>query len=250
MRFLVVDDYESLSRRAALMLAGHVVVNPSVVLGLATGDSPLGMYRELVKLHRDYGLDFSNVRTFNLDEYCGLSPSHSQSYAHYMRQNFFAGVDLRPENTHLLDGVAPDQFAECIRYEDEIKQAGGIDFQVLGIGRNGHIAFNEPGDHFQVRTGVFELAEATREANARFFERGDTVPTRALSVGIGTIMKAREILLVASGVEKAHALAASIFSPIDPALPASILKIHPNFTLLVDRAAARDLTERDLSAYQ
>ncbi|MBI3892222.1 MAG: glucosamine-6-phosphate deaminase, partial [Candidatus Wallbacteria bacterium] len=175
MKFQVVEDYESLSRRVALMVAGHIVVNPSVVLGLATGDSPLGMYRELATLHRAYGLDFDRVTTFNLDEYCGLSPSHPQSYAHYMRHNLFSHVDLRPEHTHLLDGVAPDQFAECIRYEEEIKQAGGIDLQILGIGRNGHIAFNEPGDHFQVRTGVFDLAEATRETNARFFDRGETV---------------------------------------------------------------------------
>ncbi|MBI4872544.1 MAG: glucosamine-6-phosphate deaminase [Candidatus Riflebacteria bacterium] len=250
MKFVIVDGYDQLSRHAALMAAGQIAVNPSVVLGLATGESPLGLYRELVKLHREYGLDFQRVRTFNLDEYCGLPPSHPQSYAHYMRMHLFENVNLQSSNAHLLDGVAPDQHGECIRYEEEIKSAGGIDFQILGIGKNGHIAFNEPGDSFQVRTGVFSLSEATREANSRFFESGDSVPSHALSVGIGTIMKAREILMIASGSEKAYAVAASIFSPIDPRLPASILKIHPRFTLLVDRAAARDLLGKDLSAYQ
>jgi glucosamine-6-phosphate deaminase len=250
MKFVFVDGYDQLGRHAALMVAGRIVVNPQVVLGLATGDSPVGLYREMVRLHREYGLDFSQVRTFNLDEYAGLAPSHPQSYAHYMSSHLFGHVNLQSQNTHLLDGVAPNQHGECIRYEEEIKLAGGIDFQVLGIGKNGHIAFNEPGDSFQVRTGIFELSDSTREANSRFFESGESVPSHALSVGIGTIMKAREILMIVSGSEKAAAVASAVFAPIDPKLPASILKIHPNFTLLADRAAARDLLTRDLSAYQ
>lgn len=240
-KVIVVKDYEELSLRAARHIAKALRAKPNLVLGLATGSTPEGCYRELVRLHQEEGLDFSQVVTFNLDEYLGLPPEHEQSYHYYMRKKLFDHINIRPENTHIPDGLAEDPEAYCQEYEAMIRAAGGIDLQLLGIGRNGHIGFNEPGSPFDSRTRVVKLTETTRRDNARFFRSLEEVPIHAVTMGLATIMEAREILLLASGASKAEAVARAVKGPKTTELPASILQDHANCTFIVDEAAAEGL---------
>ena len=241
MRILSSRDYDQMSRRAAYVVAGQVLSKPRSVLGLATGETPLGLYRELVRFFQEGDLDFSDVVTFNLDEYLGLPRHDPHSYAWYMEEHLFRFVNVAPERRHIPDGTAADPGAECLRYERTLEAAGGGDLQILGLGRDGHIGFNEPDVKFEKGTHVVELAESTIQANARFFPSPDQVPTRALSMGIKTIMSAKRILLLASGKEKADAIAAAVRGPVTPDLPASVLQLHPDATFVVDAAAASNL---------
>ena len=240
MKVVVVANFDSMSAEVAKIVYGQIGKKPHSVLGLATGSSPLGVYKLLVEYHK-MGTDFSKVTTFNLDEYVGLRPDHPQSYRWYMEENFFSKVNIKKEQTFIPNGVAEDLEAECLRYEDLIKQAGGIDLQLLGIGSNGHIGFNEPGSEFGTITRVVDLAESTIKDNSRFFESIDEVPTQAISMGIKTIMQAKEIILMASGGSKADAIYAAVYGPVTTEVPASVLQLHPAATLVVDQAAASKL---------
>ena len=207
------------------------------MLGLATGSTPVGMYRQLVNWYEKGDIDFSQVHTVNLDEYLGLAPDHDQSYRYFMQQNLFDHINVRPENTNVPNGLASDPEAECRRYNEVIAGLGGIDLQVLGMGHNGHIGFNEPEEAFELETHVVDLTERTIEANARFFASKDEVPKRAITMGIKSIMQARQILVVVSGEDKAEIVKKAFFAPVVPQVPASILQMHPNVVLCGDKAA-------------
>ena len=237
MKIYVTEDYQSMSRKAANILSAQVILNPTCVLGLATGSSPVGMYKQLIEWYKRGDVDFSEVRTVNLDEYVGLAPDHDQSYRYFMQSNFFDHINIKPENTNLPNGQAADLAAECKRYNQVIHSQGGIDMQLLGMGHNGHIGFNEPGDTFDLETHVVDLTERTIEANARFFATPNEVPRQALTMGIKTIMQARRILVVVSGQDKADAVKAALTGPVTPKVPASILQLHPNVMLVADKAA-------------
>ena len=241
MRLVVVRDYEELSREAARWVARRLLERPGLVLALPTGDTPIGMYRELVHLHREGLLDFSRAITFNLDEYLGLPPDHPQGFASYMRIHLWEQVNLRPGACHIPKSLPEDPEAECLRYEGLIEKAGGIDLAVLGLGANGHIAFNEPGTPFESTTHVAELSLETREAEAAAFGGIGKVPERAITMGIRTIMNARGILLLVSGEEKAGVFSRALTGPITPEVPASVLQLHPRLTVLADAAAAGSL---------
>ena len=243
MRIYREKDYNAMSRRAAAVIAAQIVSKPDCVLGLATGSSPVGAYQQLVKWYEQGDLSFAEVRSVNLDEYYGLSPDHDQSYRYFMQSNLFDHVDIAPENTNVPDGLAKDPTAECLRYERKAAELGYADLQLLGLGRNGHIGFNEPCDCFPVATHLVDLTESTIEANARFFASADDVPKQALTMGVGTIMKARKILIVASGADKADAVWKAFAGPITPEVPASILQLHPDVTLVAHEAALSKLTE-------
>lgn len=238
MRVVVCKDYEEMSKRAANIVSGQIFVKPDSVLGLATGSTPLLMYKELIRMHREEGLDFSEVSTFNLDEYIGLAASDVNSYHHYMFENFFNQINIKKENIHIPDGMAENIEEECLNYEKKIKDAGGIDLQVLGIGNNGHIGFNEPDVKFEATTHMVKLDEETIRANARFFENIDSMPKFAISMGIKTIMHAKKILLLASGRNKAEALSNALYGGIKPETPASILQLHQDVTVVVDGECA------------
>lgn len=227
---------------AARIIAALVREKPAAVLGLATGSTPLGTYRELVRLHREEALDFSGVTTFNLDEYVGLSPEHPQSYHAFMQEHFFRHVNVRPERIHIPCGQAQDVAAECARYEAAILHAGGVDLQLLGIGTDGHIGFNEPSSSLASRTRIKTLTDQTRRDNARFFG-GELahVPMHCITMGIGTIMSARQVLLLASGANKAQAVAGAVEGPITAMNPASVLQMHPVAKAILDEAAAAKL---------
>lgn len=237
MKIYVTEDYQTMSRKAANILSAQVILNPTSVLGLATGSTPVGMYKQLIDWYKKGDLDFSQVRTVNLDEYVGLAPDHDQSYRYFMQTNFFDHINISPENTNLPNGQAADLAAECQRYNEVIRSQGGIDVQLLGMGHNGHIGFNEPGDAFELETHVVDLTERTIEANARFFASPNEVPRQALTMGIKTIMQARQILVVVSGEDKADAVKAALTGPVTPKVPASILQMHPNVVLVADKAA-------------
>ena len=243
MELVIVDSYREMSLLVADKITALVRRKPTAVLGLATGSTPLGLYEELVRRHREEGLDFSQVTTFNLDEYWGLAADHPASYHYFMQQNLFAHINVRPEAIHIPSGVAANIEEECARYEAAIRQAGGIDLQILGIGRNGHIGFNEPGTPFDSRTHIVDLAEDTRRANARFFNSIDEVPRHAVTMGIATIVEAREILLLASGAEKAWAVAQTLEGEVTPAVPASVLQKHPRAIVVADRVAAAQVNK-------
>ncbi|MFQ5631556.1 MAG: glucosamine-6-phosphate deaminase, partial [bacterium] len=215
---------------------------PNCVLGFATGSTPLGLYGELIRVHRHEGLDFSKVTTFNLDEYVGLPPEHSQSYHYFMRENLFKHINVDPRFVHIPMGMAVDIEGHCIWYEKQIEKAGGIDLQSLGIGANGHIAFNEPGSSLGSRTRIKTLTGTTREANARFFKDPKEVPTQAITMGVGTIMDAKTLLLIATGEAKAHAIQATCEGPITARWPATIVQMHRLATVIVDKTAASKLT--------
>jgi len=237
-----VKDYDELSKRAAEIIRDAIKNKPNLVLGLATGSTPVGCYRELVRMHKEEGLDFSNVVTFNIDEYARLPPTHPQSYRYFMDENLFNHVNIRMENIHVPDGLSGTPQRACKEFEEAIKKSYGIDLQLLGIGTNGHIAFNEPGSPFNSRTRIVTISEETRTNNARFFRSIDEVPRHAISVGIGTIMEMRKIVLLASGAGKADAVAKSVEGTITTDVPASILQKHPDCTFIIDEAAASKLT--------
>ncbi len=234
----VFDNERQVAQAGAALIATQLLDEPESVLGFATGSTPLGVYAELVRLYEEGVISFGDATTFNLDEYYGISRDHNQSYYYFMMENLFSKVNLPVENIHLPNGDAEDPTEECHAYEEAIAEAGGVDLQLLGIGRNGHIGFNEPGAVFERATHLVDLTEDTIEANARFFEAAADVPRQALSMGIGTIMDAYKILLVATGRNKAEAVRDMIQGNIDPQCQASILQVHPNVTVLLDKEAA------------
>ena len=236
-----------MSLRAARIMAAEVVRKPECVLGLATGSTPVGAYRQLSQWNQEGQLSFREVRTVNLDEYKGLEPTHDQSYRYFMQVNFFDHLDILRENTHVPNGMAADADAECKRYDELIRSLGYADLQLLGIGHNGHIGFNEPGSAFVAPTHVVDLTERTIEANSRFFASADDVPRQAMTMGIGCIMAARRILMVVSGEDKAQAIYDAFCGPIDPKCPASILQLHPDVVLVGDKAALHKLVEAGVS---
>lgn len=241
MRIIVTKDYENMSKKAAAIIAAQVAEKPDCVLGLATGSTPIGTYKNLVEWYDNGSLDFSQVRTVNLDEYRGLPRDNDQSYYYFMHDNLFNHVNIDEANTNVPDGTNPDADAECARYEALIASYGGQDLQLLGLGHNGHIGFNEPAQEFDKTTHCVDLQESTIEANKRFFASADDVPKQAYTMGIGTIMKAKKILVVANGEGKADIVAKAFFGPVTPEVPASILQFHPNVTIVVDEAAASKL---------
>ena len=241
MKIIKVDNYSEMSRKAANILASQITLKSNSVLGLATGDTPLGMYKELVNLYKKKELDFSEVKTFNLDEYYGLSIKNSQSYYYFMMNNLFNHINILPENINIPNGNTENIDKECIIYENKITEAGGIDIQVLGIGVNGHIGFNEPDVNFEAKTHLVTLDKMTIESNSRFFNNKNEVPTKAISMGIGTIMSAKKILLLAGGESKADIIARAVSGKITPEVPASILQLHQDVTIIVDKDAAAKL---------
>lgn len=226
-----------MSRKAANIISAQVIMKPDCVLGLATGSTPIGLYQQLVAWYEKGDLDFSEVRTVNLDEYKGLSRENNQSYYYFMHHNLFDHVNLPAENSHLPNGMEPDSDKECRRYSELIRSMGGVDLQLLGIGHNGHIGFNEPGDAFDNDVHCVNLTQSTIEANKRFFASADDVPKQAYTMGIKTIMQAKKILIVASGEDKADIVRDAFFGPITPKVPASVLQLHNDVTLVADEAA-------------
>ncbi len=235
-------DYNAICKEGARIVAELVRKKPDCVLGFATGSSPLGLYQELIRMHREEGLDFSKVTTFNLDEYVGLPPDHDQSYHFFMWENLFKHINVDPRYVHVPAGMADDVEEHCEWYEKRIEEAGGLDLQILGIGGNGHIAFNEPGSSLGSRTRIKTLTEKTRQDNARFFESIDQVPKYAITMGIGTIMDARKLILLASGKNKAQAIKDTLEGPISAMVPATIVQMHRHAALLIDEDAAGMLT--------
>lgn len=242
MNIIVCNDKKEFDQKAAQILASQIQNKPDSVLGLATGGTPVGMYQELIKMYENKELSFEQVKTFNLDEYVGLDKDHPQSYHAYMYENLFNHVDIKKENVNLPDGRAEDLEQECAAYEQKIKEAGGIDLQVLGIGHNGHIGFNEPNTPFQAVTHVVDLDERTIQANSRFFDSIDEVPRKAISMGIKSIMQAKKIMLMATGADKAEIIAKALQGPVTPEVPASVLQLHPNVTVVLDKEAASKLS--------
>lgn len=232
-----VETVEAAARLAADRFQELLCTKPACVLGLATGSTPIPLYRELIAREQAGRIDFSRVRSVNLDEYKGLAPNHPQSYRRFMQENLFDHISIRPENTYVPDGLATDVDAMCSAYERTIEDLGGVDLQLLGLGHDGHIGFNEPSDHFPTRTHETALAEITRQANARFFASEAEVPTAAYTMGVGTVMAARRILMIVTGADKSDILHKAFFGPVTPWVPASILQFHPDVTLICDRAA-------------
>ena len=241
MLVIIKENYEQLSIEAAKVVADRLKKKPNLVLGLATGSTPLGLYKELIRMHKYEGLDFSKVTTFNLDEYVGLPPTHDQSYHYFMQKNFFDSINIDPRYIHVPHGMAKDITQFCKWYEERIASFGGIDVQVLGIGANGHIAFNEPGSSLGSRTRIKTLTAATREDNKRFFKKEEEVPKYAITMGVGTIMDAKELLLVASGKSKAEAISNAVEGPLTAMCPASIIQMHKETFVILDNEAASKL---------
>lgn len=249
MRVIIVKDYQKMSKRAAKIVANRMKKKPDLVLGLATGSTPLGMYSELIRMHEEEGLDFSKVRSFNLDEYCGLSSDHPQSYHYFMYDKLFNHINIRPENIYIPRGDVEKADIFCEWYEKKIKEEGGMDLQVLGIGRDGHIGFNEPGSSLGSRTRIKTLTKETIEDNARFFKKKEKVPRYAITMGLGTISEAKECLLLASGTNKAEAIQKSIEGPVSAEITASLLQLHPRVMIIVDEEAAQNLRQKDYYQY-
>jgi len=245
MEVIVHQSYEEMSRAAAQAVAEVLNAKPNAILGMATGSTPLGVYQELVRMHQRGELDFSQVTTFNLDEYVGLPTNHPQSYHFFMHENFFKHVNIPPQNVHIPSGTTSNYRAFCEWYEKRITDCGGIDVQILGIGSDGHIAFNEPASSLSSRTRLKPLARQTIEDNARFFESRDQVPVYAITMGVGTILQARQILLLANGAKKAEAVAAAVEGPVTSMITASALQMHPDATVYVDEPAASMLKMRE-----
>ena len=247
MKIISAKDYQALSRAAANIISAQVILKPSCVLGLATGSSPVGTYQQLIEWYKKGDLDFSQVRTVNLDEYVGLDKDHDQSYAYFMRTNLFDHINVDPANTNIPDGMAPDEAEECARYDKVIHDLGGIDLQLLGLGVNGHIGFNEPADAFSTGTHQVTLTESTRDANKRFFASEADVPRQALTMGIGTIMRARSILVVVSGKDKAEIVRKAFCGPVPPQVPASVLQLHADVTLVGDEEALSEIRKEGVA---
>ena len=241
MKFIITKDYEEMSRKAANIFAAQIIAKPDSVLGLATGSTPIGTYDRLAELCAQGDIDFSRISSFNLDEYCGLSPEHDQSYHYYMRENFFKHINIDPKAAHVPDGMAEDMEAEGAAYDALIEKLGGIDLQLLGIGNTGHIGFNEPEDSFPTGTHRVRLAQKTIDANSRFFASADDVPRYAITMGLRSIMNARKILLVANGASKADIVKQAFFGPVTPQVPASVLQLHPDVTVVVDEEAGAQI---------
>ena len=235
MKVVITKDYTEMCKRASRIFAAEITLKPDCVLGLATGSTPVGMYKELVEMYNEHRVDFSQVKTVNLDEYAGLSGDNDQSYRYFMNHNLFDHININKENTNVPNGTAADLEAECEHYEQVVASMGGVDVQLLGIGNNGHIAFNEPCEEFPEKTHVVNLTQNTIEA--RFFASMDDVPKKALTMGIGTIMKAKKIVLLANGAKKAQTIYDTVYGPITPKVPASILRLHPDVTIFVDEEA-------------
>ena len=238
MEIFVDKDYAAMSRRAADIVAARVRENPTLVLGLATGSSPLGMYENLAAQYAAGSLSFRQVTGFGLDEYRGLTRRDRQSFYAYLKTNFADVTDLPIEHLYVIDGTAEDTAHACAEYENRVAAAGGVDVQILGIGTDGHIGFNEPAEDFPKFTHCVDLTESTIQANARFFDKPEDVPTQAYTMGIGTIMRAKRILLIASGKDKAAIVKEALFGPVRPQVPASILQLHPDVTVVLDEEAA------------
>ena len=230
-------DYNDLSRKAANIISAQVIMKPNCVLGLATGSSPEGMYAQLVDWYNKGDLDFAKVKSVNLDEYRGLSRENEQSYYYFMHKHLFDKVNIDMNNTYLPNGLAEDPEEECRRYDALIESLGGVDLQLLGMGHNGHIGFNEPGDHYDKGTHCVDLQQSTIEANKRFFASEDEVPRQAYTMGIGTIVKAKKILVIVSGAEKAEIVKEALYGPITPQVPASVLQMHSDVIVIADEAA-------------
>lgn len=232
MRVIETKSYAELSRKAANLISAQVLSKPDSVLGLATGSTPIGTYKQLIEWYEKGDLDFSEVKSINLDEYVGLTGDHDQSYRYFMNTNLFNHVNIDKSKTNVPSGVAEDLEAECERYDALIESMGGIDLQLLGIGHNGHIGFNEPADSFVVPTHVVELGETTINANARFFSSADEVPKKAVTMGIKAIMQAKKVLLIANGKDKKDIVEKALYGPVTPEVPASILQFHPDLTVV------------------
>ncbi len=244
MRIYKAKDYNDLSRKAANIISAQIIMKPDAVLGLATGASPIGTYKQLIEWYNKGDLDFSEIRTVNLDEYKGLAADNPQSYAYFMHTNLFDYVNIVPENINIPNGLEDDSVKECARYDSVLHSLGGIDLQLLGIGGNGHIGFNEPGNNFGKETHCVTLTDNTIDANARFFSSRDEVPRYAYTMGIKNIMQAKSILLIASGEAKAQAMYDSFYGPITPSVPGSILQLHNNVTVVADEAALSLILEK------
>lgn len=237
MKIYKAKDYKDMSSKAANIISAQVIMKPNCVLGLATGSTPIGTYDQLVEWYNKGDLDFSEVTTVNLDEYKGLPRTNDQSYYYFMHQHLFDRVNIDPERTNVPNGMEPDAEKECGRYEELIRSLGGVDLQLLGLGHNGHIGFNEPGEAFEKETHCVDLTESTIEANKRFFASADDVPKQAYTMGIKTIMQAKKILIVVNGENKADIVERAFFGPVTPEVPASILQLHNDVTLVGDEAA-------------
>ena len=237
MNIYKAKDYKDMSRKAANIISAQVIMKPNCVLGLATGSTPIGTYDQLVEWYNKGDLDFSEVTTVNLDEYKGLPRTNDQSYYYFMHQHLFDRVNIDPERINVPNGMEPDAEKECGRYEELIRSLGGVDLQLLGLGHNGHIGFNEPGEAFEKETHCVDLTESTIEANKRFFASADDVPKQAYTMGIKTIMQAKKILIVVNGENKADIVERAFFGPVTPEVPASILQLHNDVTLVGDEAA-------------
>ena len=236
MKIVFTDSYEEMSRKAAIRIAQQIIMKSSSVLGFATGSTPQKTYDILGEFYLQGIVDFSTITTFNLDEYVGLDPDHPQSYSHFMEENLFQKVNLNPDRIHIPSGIAPDLQEVCSHYEETIQRLGGIDLQLLGIGPNGHVGFNEPGTHLNSVTHMVSLSDATIRANSRFFQSPDEVPKKAITMGIKTIMGARKILLLVSGVGKAGIIQKALSGPVTEDLPASVLQLHPDVTVIIDES--------------
>ncbi len=245
MEVIILPTAEEASQVAARLVARQMREKPASVLGLATGSTPCNLYAELARMHSAKGLDFSNVTTFNLDEYIGLDPAHPASYHRFMDENFFAHVNIPRERIHIPDGLARDVPAYCDAYEKAIHDAGGIDLQILGLGSDGHLGFNEPGSSLASRTRIKTLTERTRNDNARFFTGGQEVPHHVITMGLGTIIESRMCLLLAFGKAKAQAVAATVEGPVTASVPGSLLQFHPRAKVLLDAEAASSLTRAE-----
>lgn len=237
MKVYRAKDYNDMSRKAANIISAQVTMKPDCVLGLATGSTPIGTYKQLIEAYNNGDLDFSEVKTANLDEYKGLTRDNDQSYYYFMHENLFKHMNIKEANTNIPDGTEADSAKEVARYEEVVRGLGGVDLQLLGLGHNGHIGFNEPADEFPKETHIVDLQESTIEANKRFFASIDEVPRQAYTMGIGTIMSAKKILLIVSGSDKAAILHDVICGPITPRVPASILQLHPDVIVVADEAA-------------
>ena len=238
MLLIEAKDYNDMSRKAANIISAQVIMKPHAVLGLATGSTPVGAYKQLVEWYNKGDLDFANVTSVNLDEYKGLSPENDQSYRYFMNTNLFNHVNINKERTFVPNGLEPDSEKACAAYNETIRSVGGIDLQLLGLGNNGHIGFNEPGEAFELGTHCVELKPETIEANKRFFDGNvDLVPKQAYTMGIKTIMQARKVLMVVNGAGKAEIVKKAFFGPVTPEVPASILQMHPDFILVGDEEA-------------
>ena len=237
MNIVKAKDYEHMSRMAANMISAQVILKPDSILGLATGSSPLGTYKQLIQWYEKGDLDFSRVKSINLDEYKGLSGENDQSYRYFMNHNFFYHINIKPENTFVPDGTESDSVKACAYYDHILHTCGGIDLQLLGLGLNGHIGFNEPGSAFEKETHCVDLTQSTIDANSRFFASLAEVPKQAYTMGIKSIMQAKKILIIVNGENKADIVAQTFFGPITPAVPASVLQLHNDVTLIGDAAA-------------